>query len=233
MNVVRQDYTQVYKLLILQYLKDAENINKIFEIKGLRRNEQEALFFSILDHYYLDTAIGAQLDIIGKIVGIQRDGRTDDNYRILIRLKQKINNSSGNIQILIDTIRILFSATFVHYIRIDEEPATINLFQDGQINLSQEFNAITEEGENFQFDTFGDWNGLTEEGDHFITEDFDSLIFYDTGYGDQIIFAQPDSIDESILYDIIPAGVGIYFCSYGVTEELDYFATESGDYILF
>lgn len=41
------------------------------------------------------TAIGAQLDILGEIVGQAREGRTDDDYRIWINARILVNRSTG------------------------------------------------------------------------------------------------------------------------------------------
>jgi hypothetical protein len=43
----------------------------------------------------LDTAIGAQLDVIGRIVGQPREGRSDDVYRIWISARIRLNKTSG------------------------------------------------------------------------------------------------------------------------------------------
>lgn len=63
----------------------------------------------------LDYAVGAQLDLIGRIVVQPREGFDDDFYRILLKVKIGINNSSGEPSSIINTLQLLTSATLVHY----------------------------------------------------------------------------------------------------------------------
>lgn len=55
----------------------------------------------MLTERYVDTAVGAQLDIIGRIVGQDRDGLVDDDYRRFIRARIAANDSDGTIEDLI------------------------------------------------------------------------------------------------------------------------------------
>ena len=43
----------------------------------------------------IDGGSGAQLDVIGRIVGQQREGRTDDIYRLWLRARVLLNRGSG------------------------------------------------------------------------------------------------------------------------------------------
>jgi len=233
MDISSIDYLTDHKNFILQQFKNAENLNKIFEIKGIHKNELQALLFQILNTFNLESATGEQLDFLGKIVVFERQGRSDNNYRTLIKLKIKINISSGQPSILIQTIKELFNATFVEYKQIEGESKIINILQDGTINLVDEFDAVTEAGDYLEFDTFDDFDLITEAGDNLATEDLDLLEVYSEGGGDQAIFTIPDDVDESILYDIIPSGVTLYFLNYAVTEAGEELLTEAGDYLLF
>jgi hypothetical protein len=53
---------------------------------------------------WLDNAIGAQLDILGRIVGVDRGQKTDDEYRTFIRGKIRANRSNGRIPDLYDIL---------------------------------------------------------------------------------------------------------------------------------
>jgi hypothetical protein len=44
---------------------------------------------------WINTAVGAQLDVLGKIVGQPRGGFADDFYRLTIQVRVLINRSSG------------------------------------------------------------------------------------------------------------------------------------------
>ena len=53
------------------------------------------------------TAVGEQLDVLGRIVGVGRGNRTDAEYRPLILAKIRVNRSSGTIGDLTDWLAIL------------------------------------------------------------------------------------------------------------------------------
>lgn len=230
--ITEYDYTTRYKDILLQQFKDSENLNEIFRIKGLYRNERQALILSVIENFLIDSAIGEQLDVIGRIVVFDRGGRSDNNYRTLLKIKIKINNSEGQPETFIQAVRELFDASFVKYKQIETEPAQINILQDGTINLVDEYELITEDDYNLQYDSFDEWFLTTEDDYEIVTDSLENLIVYDTGSGGNLIVTEPDDIDESILYDIIPAGVGITFLEYLVTEEEEYLITEEREIIM-
>ncbi len=51
--------------------------------------------------YWIEYAVGSQLDALGKLVGQKRQGFIDDDYRRLIRAKISVNRSKGRIEDLI------------------------------------------------------------------------------------------------------------------------------------
>lgn len=55
----------------------------------------------LLTERLIDTAVGYQLDILGKIAGQTRDGLDDETYRRYIRARIAANNSDGNVEDLI------------------------------------------------------------------------------------------------------------------------------------
>ena len=56
------------------------------------------LIDDVKNGYDIDTAVGAQLDAIGKYVGVRRGGIDDEDYRFFLRLKiiQNTGNHSGD-----------------------------------------------------------------------------------------------------------------------------------------
>lgn len=77
--------------------------------------EVENAFQQLLRERAIDTAIGAQLDAIGFIVGQTRQGFGDDDYRRLVRARISTNKSRGNFEDLIQITRLV----------IDDDGATI------------------------------------------------------------------------------------------------------------
>ena len=60
-----------------------------------------------------------------KIVGVPRLGRSDDVYRLVIKVKGGVNNSEGNIEDIITIWKLVTNATEVEL--VEYEPATIEI----------------------------------------------------------------------------------------------------------
>lgn len=78
---------------------------------------------------WIDTAIGAQLDGCGAIVGELRQGRGDDAYRTAIRFRVFVNISKGTPRDLIRGLKFLTEPTESQY--LESFPATALLFTNG------------------------------------------------------------------------------------------------------
>jgi hypothetical protein len=77
------------------------------------------------------TAIGAQLDGVGNIVGEARNGRDDAEYRAAIAFRIFVNTSNATPGDLIQGLRTLTRADEIQY--IEQYPATAMLFTGGPI----------------------------------------------------------------------------------------------------
>lgn len=80
--------------------------------------KMEDAFFAMDDGRFLwngttNPAIGAQLDLIGKIAGIQRNGMDDPTYLIFIVATIAQNNSDGSIPTILAICQGLFNPTRV------------------------------------------------------------------------------------------------------------------------
>lgn len=67
----------------------------------------EDALWGVLISRSVDTAVGVNLDALGRIVGQPRRGQTDDQYRIYIRAKIIVNLSRGRWPELWDLARLL------------------------------------------------------------------------------------------------------------------------------
>ncbi|GKX63052.1 hypothetical protein SOASR032_16210 [Pragia fontium] len=79
---------------------------------------------------WVDSAIGAQLDGCGYIVGVPRLSRGDDEYRIAIKSRILSNTSRARPQDLIEGVRFLTKPTEVQY--LESYPSCAMLFTDGR-----------------------------------------------------------------------------------------------------
>lgn len=89
---------------------------------------------------WIATAIGAQLDGAGYIVGEPRSGRYDASYRQAILFRVFVNVSNATPSALIEALRLLTSPDDLQY--IEQYPATAMLFTDGPVISPNIHNAI-------------------------------------------------------------------------------------------
>jgi hypothetical protein len=92
--------------LIAQF-KGKQHVENLIASYAEQVQDLEDVYFEVLLETALDTAVGAQLDGIGSIVGEPRDGLDDDDYRVHIRGRIKINVSSGTFQDVVDAVRLM------------------------------------------------------------------------------------------------------------------------------
>jgi hypothetical protein len=64
----------------------------------------EAVLFDVLASRAIDAAEGDQLDLLGDLVGQDREGRSDSDYRIWIKARIRVNLSSGTGNDIIATV---------------------------------------------------------------------------------------------------------------------------------
>lgn len=65
----------------------------------------------LLDAVSLDEAVGVQLDGLGQIIGIERNGLSDGLYRSLLRAYIRVNTSGGTIEDLLEIARLASNTT--------------------------------------------------------------------------------------------------------------------------
>jgi len=80
--------------------------------------------FELIDERTIDTAVGAQLDGIGSIVGEDRLDRSDDDYRTAIRIRILRNLSNGTASEILEIMDLFHSGT---YEIIEDHPAAFRL----------------------------------------------------------------------------------------------------------
>jgi len=123
----------------LEQWKDKPNLEKVIKsIIGGSQDLEDTLVNLCTKRLGVFDAEGFQLDQIGEIVGQKRLNFDDDFYKILLLARIGSNVSNGEPERIIDTIKLLTSANFVHYMNLNN--AEIALGSDGIINpLTVEF----------------------------------------------------------------------------------------------
>lgn len=91
------------------------NVQQLLSVYVDESQELEDVYWDIFNSRILDTAIGDQLDNLGKIVGEPRNARADVDYRAAIRIRIRVNRSQGKAIDVIDVCTLSAINSTPHY----------------------------------------------------------------------------------------------------------------------
>lgn len=120
------NYLQLAQARVLTQFKNKTVINNLLTIFINQIQSFETALMQVMQNIWIDTAAGVQLDGLGKIVGISRDGLTDDEYRNAIRIQIAINVSNGTPNVVINLLQLITGQPVVQL--IPQYPASIYLW---------------------------------------------------------------------------------------------------------
>lgn len=76
---------------------------------------------------WIETAIGVQLDKIGRIVGAEREiGQNDDDFRLVVKAQIIMNLNQGTPEEIISAAKFFIGAAFIWYLEV--YPAAVDIF---------------------------------------------------------------------------------------------------------
>ena len=87
--------------------EDGSNVHKFWQLVAEALQEDEQLYFDMLDSLDVDKARGLSLDRIGQKVGQTRGALTDDVYLVMVKSKIKRTLSDGSLDTIIDILSFL------------------------------------------------------------------------------------------------------------------------------
>lgn len=96
---------------LIQVFRGKKRFEAVIRAFGRQVQELEDAFWQLLQEQTVDTAIGAQLDVLGRIVGERRGGSSDADYRLRIRARIRTNLSTGTIDDIYAVFRALLGST--------------------------------------------------------------------------------------------------------------------------
>lgn len=101
---------------LLECFKNKANFEGVASVVLRRMQAIEDVVWDLYTGVWLDNAVGVQLDNLGGVVGEARKNRQDEQYRLYIRARIRINRSNGRVSdILAVTRLILGPAPLVTY----------------------------------------------------------------------------------------------------------------------
>ena len=207
-------------------------------------NEAEQGSQDVYDSFSIITAIGKQLDMLGALLGVPRNGRSDEDYRIIIMSKISTSRGSGTTNELISLLSALTGQTanvwehypigVIGYAKALPNVAVIDGFYEAAIAGSDRGHVLFDaDGETLAFtdgQTFV--NELADEAFNNVVDEVGNQIVVDTiidGYDPNGFSSFPDESEinskrglphvGSLDY-IIPVQTG-----YGLGYGLDYGGT--------
>lgn len=100
--------TEALGRLIQQY--QTPNTGALIQALAAPAQDLEDALFQLLQNRWIATAVGAQLDVLGAIVGQARQAFTDTFYRLAIQARVLINRSSGGPEQLYSMLKLVIPA---------------------------------------------------------------------------------------------------------------------------
>lgn len=133
----KTDYSTGLKLFLTQY-KNSTKLKGVVDSAYDRADDIELALFEIRDEYWLSTAIGDQLDVLGSIFQVSRDGDIDADYRARIQAKASLI-ASGEPESIISILKDIFGGTFAIYYQstYPSPPAMYYVYSDGTITIAE------------------------------------------------------------------------------------------------
>lgn len=111
--------------------RDSQKINDFMRCFLRPLDELMSTADDLIENRWIDTAEGKQLDELGAIVGMDRQGRTDEKYREAIRFQIFINLSKSEPETMIKAVKVLTNANLVRFWE-HGDGAGFHLFTDGE-----------------------------------------------------------------------------------------------------
>lgn len=113
------DVIETGKDLLIDFWKDKPVMQGLLKSQLREIQKLEDLTFQLLNERNVNDAVGVQLNVIGSIVGEDRQGRSDVEYREAILNRIALNRSDGTPPVILDLLSILSGSSvpniFEHY----------------------------------------------------------------------------------------------------------------------
>ena len=121
-------FDKVIKLLPEQY-KSAANINKLLSIFADEVDELITETDEVKLAFFLESAVGVQLDVMGIKVVLNRNGLNDTDYREALKFKIFQNTSKARVEDLIFILKTITQGDIIVY--TDDAPAAYTIYSNG------------------------------------------------------------------------------------------------------
>jgi len=115
------------KAKLLEQFKTKPRIESILcDVYIAQVQDLETALYDLITERTLDNAVGAQLDILGEVIGQGRLGLDDDDYRALLKARVLANRSDGQAETLIG-IMVLVYGVGADITLTEPDPASVRI----------------------------------------------------------------------------------------------------------
>lgn len=144
MYVKIEDHEVEIKARQVWQYKDQEIFDKLLQAYAESRQEYEDILFQLLTERALSNAKGVTLDRLGEYYQVKRNGRSDAVYRNVIITTLSRLQAAGQIEILLDTVRLLAQNADVSLIQVFPAAILMTIFVTafGETPATAELNVI-------------------------------------------------------------------------------------------
>jgi len=104
--------------LLVQQFKEKANIEKFLTCFLEEAQELEDVLKQLYTLRWLDTAVGVQLDGLGQILALEREGLGDEDYRDALKFQALLNQSKGEPELLITALSVFTRSNYVSFFEL-------------------------------------------------------------------------------------------------------------------
>ena len=123
--------------LLLEQFKNKTNVESLVEAFIAPVQELEGVVFDVLEGRWIDNAVGAQLDGIGEIVGLDRGALSaDSDYRIRLKTRIRLNYASGIYEDIYDVLNLMLGDVDNPWRYEEHYPASFNVVMTETVSQS-------------------------------------------------------------------------------------------------
>lgn len=126
--------------LLATQFRGQPNFEKMLAAIAPTMQHLEQVFHEILVYVNLSYAPSTILDSVGKEIGEEREGRSDEDYRAAIAVREVVNSSGGQPEVLIGLIERVTGGSALYS---ELYPATIEMYSAGKLIPSKLHSSIS------------------------------------------------------------------------------------------
>ena len=164
--------------LLLTTFQQPNIINMLSVLLGPIQDLEDT-FYDLAVERRLDTAIGAQLDVYGIIVGASRRGLSDDDYRVYLQVRIQANRSNGQGDVILAVVQNITQG--LNLLMQQHPPAAYHLQWNSSAGTSSALQFLLERLLNETTAAGVEWTAVegTADAARFDVDVFDTGVFGD------------------------------------------------------